>query len=350
VPDATTTVGAPLAGAPTAGDGAPPEVAAAGVWRSSWRAIRSSWAGRLSLLTLIVIVGGCIAAPLWAQHVADSGPFTNHLSDQIRIDGELTEVVSFEGIPIGPTLQGRFFLGADENGRDIMVRLLYGGRNSLQIALVATTLTLLLGTLLGLVAGFFRGWVDSVISRFIDIVQSTPIILLGVALGVATALGGLNLGVIKIAGDSLFIPALIIGVIQMTYVARPLRGIVLSLRERPFVEAARSQGASSARIIRREILPNLGTSLLVLAPIIFAQTVSYEAALSFLGAGVQPPNPSWGTLISDGLEVLVSAPHLTVIPGAVLAATVLALNLLGDVVREAIDPRGVVAAASKDDR
>lgn len=345
----TTTAGAPEVGAPAAG-GAAPSSAAAGVWRQAWRAIRRSWAGRISLATLIFILAACLAAPLWANHVADSGPFTNHLSDQIRIDGKLTDVVSFEGIPIGPTFQGRFFLGADANGRDIMVRLLYGGRNSLQIALIATTLTLLLGVLLGTLAGFFRGWVDSAISRFMDVLQATPIILLGVALGVATALGGLNLGIFKLAGDSLYIPAIIIGVLQMVYVARPIRGIVLSLRERPFVEAARSQGATSARIIRREILPNLSTSLLVLGPIIFAQTVSYEAALSFLGAGVQPPNPSWGTLINDGIDVLVSAPHLTLIPGAALAATVLSLNLLGDVVREAVDPRGTVAAAGKDER
>lgn len=344
----TTTAGAPEVGAPAAG-GLPTE-AAAGVWRQAWRAIRRSWAGRISLVVLLFIVVACLAAPLWAKHVADSGPFTNHLSDQITIDGKLTDVVSFDGIPIGPTFQSRFFLGADDNGRDIMVRLLYGGRNSLQIAVVSTALTLFLGVLLGTLAGFFRGWIDSVISRFMDILQATPIILLGVALGVATALGGLNLGFVKFAGDSLFIPALIIGVLQMVYVARPIRGIVLSLRERPFVEAARSQGATSLRIIRREIVPNLSTSLLVLGPIIFAQTVSYEAALSFLGAGVQPPNPSWGTLINDGIKVLVSAPHLTLIPGAALAATVLSLNLLGDVVREAVDPRGTVAAAGKDER
>ncbi|MEH3054305.1 MAG: ABC transporter permease [Patulibacter minatonensis] len=347
--EATQLAGAPSAGAPVGAD-APPDSAQVGLWRAAWRAIRSSWAGRLSLLALIVVVGSSLAAPLWANHVAHTGPFSNHLSDQIRLHGQLTDVVSFDGVPIGPTFQGRFFLGADGNGRDIMVRLLYGGRNSLQISLVATILTLGLGTLLGLVAGFFRGWVDSVISRFLDIVQSTPIILLGIALGVATALGGVNLGIVKFAGDSLMIPALIIGFIQMVYVARPIRGIVLGLRERPFVEAARSQGATSARIIRREILPNLGTSLLVLAPIIFAQTVSYEAALSFLGAGVQAPNASWGKIISEGLDVLISAPHLTVIPGAVLAVTVLSLNLLGDVVREAIDPRGTVLAAQKDER
>jgi peptide/nickel transport system permease protein len=326
------------------------EPVAAGLWSASWRAIRSSWAGRLSLVTLLVILLSSLGAPLWAAHVAHTGPFANHLSDQIRIGGELRDVVSLDGIPIGPTFQGRYFLGADGNGRDVMVRLLYGGRNSLQIALVATAFTVFFGTLLGVVAGFFRGWVDSVISRFMDVLQSTPIILLGIALGVATALGGLNIGFVKIAGDSLLLPSMIIGVLQVVYVARPVRGIVLSLRERPFVEAARAQGATNARIIRREILPNLGTSLLVLAPIIFAQTAAYEAALSFLGAGVQPPNPSWGTLIASGLEVLVSAPHLTVIPGAVLAAMVLSLNLLGDVVREAIDPRGVVAAAEKDQR
>lgn len=331
---------APTGAAPT---GATQEVATAATpLRAALRAIRRSKVAMVSVVVFVFIVAASFAAPLWANHVAHTGPFTNHLTDVIQQNGEDVNVVSFDGVPIGPTLQGRFFLGADLSGRDLMVRLLYGGRNSLFIAFVSMTFCLVVGGILGILAGFFRGWTDAIISRGLDVLWATPVLLLGISLGVATALGGLNLGFITISGDSLWLPALIIGVVQVVYVARPIRGAVLSLRERPFVEAARSQGFGSARIMRREILPNLLTSFLVLGPIVVAQTVAYEAALSFLGAGVQRPNPSWGTLIADGTKVLVSAPHLALVTGAVLAITVLALNLIGDTVREALDPRGVV--------
>lgn len=340
---AKSSAGAALGAAPASVD-APAIVTAATPWRAAVRAVRRSKVALASVAVLVLIIGSALAAPLWAEHIAETGPFTTHLTDTIEKNGETINVVSLDGIPIGPQWQGQYFLGADGSGRDVMVRLLYGGRNSLFIALVATFLSLLIGTTLAVLAGFYRGWVDSVISRGLDVLWATPVILLGIALGVATALGGVNLGFVKIAGDSLWLPAGIIGVVNIVYVARPLRGAVLSLRERPFVEAARAQGSGSLRIMRREVLPNLLTTMLVLAPIVVSQTVAIEAALSFLGAGVQRPNPSWGTLINDGLDVLVSAPHLTVIPGAVLAATVLSLNLIGDVVREALDPRGVVTS------
>ncbi len=316
---------------------------ARGLARGGWHVGRSALARRGAL-----IVASSLAAPLYAKHIAKTGPFTNHAVEQIEVDGELRDVVTPDGIPIGPTWGSRFFLGAaDVNGRDEMVRLLYGGRNSLFIALVSTIVTLSLATLLALLAGYFRGWVDAVISRFLDVLWSTPVVLLGVALGVATALGGINLGIVRLSGDSLWLPALIIGVINTVYATRPLRGVVLSLRERQFVEAARAQGLTTPQILRREILPNLSTSLLVLGPLMIAQTVSLEAALSFLGAGVQPPNPSWGTMLSDGINVLITAPHLTIIPGLVLATLVLSLNLIGDVVREALDPRGTLATRGK---
>ncbi|MFT4034349.1 MAG: ABC transporter permease [Patulibacter sp.] len=320
--------------------------AATGSWPAARRAVCGGWGGRLALLVLALIASSSIAAPLWARHVAHTGPLANHVLERVEVGGVQRDVVSVEGIPIGPTWQGRFFLGAaDANGRDEMVRLLYGGRNSLVIALLATLLTLGIGTLLALLAGYYRGWVDATISRALDILWSMPVIILGIALGVATALGGVNLGVVTIHGDSLLMPATIIGVISSVYVARPLRGVVLSLRERAFVEAARAQGAGTAQIMVRELLPNLVPSLLVLGPLVVAQTVSLEAALSFLGAGVRSPNPSWGTLLSDGIDTLITAPHLTVIPGAVLASFVLALNVVGDLVRDALDPRGVMIGA-----
>lgn len=246
------------------------------------------------------------------------------------------------GRPIGPTWSGRFFLGADGNGRDIMVRLLYGGRNSLLIGMVAALGTIALGLLLGLLAGYYRGRVDGVISRAMDVLWAFPVILIGVALGTALALGGLKLGPLTIQGDSLAIPTLIIAVIYIPYLARPVRGQTLALREREFVEAARAQGMGSARIVFREIMPNVASTLVVFLPLLVANAILLEAALSFLGAGVQPPNPSWGTMISEGVQRIVSAPHLAIAPGVMLVLTVLSLNVFGEGVRDALDPRAKV--------
>ena len=166
-------------------------------------------------------------------------------SDTIKVDGEKKNVVGLDGVPIGPQwlkADGKFFLGADRNGRDIMVRLLYGGRNSLMIGITAALITTLLSIILGVVAGYFRGWSDAVIRALLDVMWSFPVIILGVALGVALALGGLQIGPIHIAGDSLVIPILIIGLVYVPYMARPVRGQVLSLREKEFVEAAARAG------------------------------------------------------------------------------------------------------------
>ncbi|MEN0015121.1 MAG: ABC transporter permease, partial [Solirubrobacteraceae bacterium] len=304
----------------------------------------------VAFVVLLIVVLTSLGAPLYAHQIAHTSEYANHLSDSIRIDGKETNVVSYAGIPIGPTYGSKFFLGADGNGRDVMVRLLYAGRTSLFIGVVATFISILIGSIFGMLAGFYRGWVDTVISRILDLLWAFPVILLGVALGVATATDGLNIWFIHIHSGSLWLPSLIIGVVNVVYIARPTRGIVLSLRERAFVEAAVSQDASGTKILRREIFPNLVTSFLVLAPIVISQTVALEAALSFLGAGVQPPQASWGTMISDGLDKIISAPHLTIVPSLVLVATILSLNIIGDVVREALDPRGTLRAAEGDKR
>ncbi len=280
-----------------------------------------------------------LAAPLWANQVAHTGPFKNHLTDTVTIGGEKRDVVSPEGVPIGPTWHARFFLGADDNGRDIMVRLLYGGRTSLLIGVSAAAITVLLSVLLGMVAGFFRGWLDALISRTLDLIWAYPVVLLGVALGTALALGGLQIGPIEIAGDSKWIPILIIAVVYVPYMARPIRGQVLSLREKEFVEAARAQGAGPLHIMRSEILPNLSSTIVVFLPLIVANAILLEAALSFLGAGVRPPEPSWGNMIGAGVERIVTGPHLAIIPGLALVVSVLALNVFGDGVRDALDPR-----------
>ena len=305
-------------------------------------ALRRLRADRTSLAFLAlfgVVLVCCLAAPLWAHWVAHTTASANHLTDTIRLGGRTVDVVSTDGVPIGPTWHGRFFLGADENGRDIMVRLLYGGRTSLAIGFGAAVLTTVIALLVGLVAGFFRGWVDAVLARVLDVVWAYPVVLLGIALGTALALGGLQIGPLELSGTSIAIPLLIIGVVYVPYVARPVRAQVLALREREFVDAARVQGAGPWQIMFGELLPNLVTTAIVFFPLMIANAILLEAALSFLGAGVQPPAPSWGRMLGDGVQLITSAPHLTIVPGLVLVVCVLSLNVFGDGVREALDPR-----------
>jgi peptide/nickel transport system permease protein len=313
-----------------------------GPWRLGLRRLRRNKVALLFGLVFVLLVALCVAAPLWANEVAKTGPNENHLTDTIVVDGEEKDVVALDGVPIGPTWQGEFFLGADKNGRDVMVRLLYGGRNSLVIGISAALMTTLLSVVLGLLAGFFRGKVDTGIRALLDVMWSFPVVILGVALGVALALGGLQLGPITISGDSLLITIFVIGLVYIPYMARPVRGQVLSLREKEFVEAARAQGAGPLRIMFREVLPNLASTVLVFFTLLIANAILLEAALSFLGAGVRPPNPSWGTMIDEGVERIATAPHLTVVPGLMLVITVLALNVFGDGVRDALDPRAKV--------
>jgi peptide/nickel transport system permease protein len=313
-----------------------------GPWRLGLRRLRRNKVALAFGLLFVLLVLACLAAPLWAEHVAHTTPTENHLSDTIEQDGETVNVVGFDGVPIGPTWRGEFFLGADRNGRDIMVRLLYGGRNSLMIGVAAAFMTTLLSIVFGVIAGYFRGWTDGVIRAGLDIIWSFPVIILGVALGVALALGGLQIGPISIAGNSLAIPILIIGVVYIPYMARPIRGQVLSLREKEFVEAARAQGARPLRIMFSEVLPNLSSTILVFFTLLIANAILLEAALSFLGAGVRPPNPSWGTMIDEGVDRIATAPHLAIVPGVMLVLTVLSLNVFGDGVRDALDPRAKV--------
>ncbi len=313
-----------------------------GPWRLTARRLRRNKVALAFGVLFIVLVAACLAAPLWADHVAHTSAEENHLSDTIVLDGKTTDVVDLLGKPIGPTWSGKFFLGADSNGRDIMVRLLYGGRNSLLVGISAALATILIGLVLGLLAGYYRGPVDGVISRAMDVLWAFPVILIGVALGTVLAIDGIELGPVTIENDSLLIPILIISVIYVPYLARPVRGQVLALREREFVEAARAQGMGSARIVFTEVLPNVTSTLVVFLPLMVANAILLEAALSFLGAGIQPPNPSWGTMISEGVDRIISAPHLAIVPGAMLVLTVLSLNIFGEGVRDALDPRARV--------
>jgi peptide/nickel transport system permease protein len=329
---------------PVLEDGGPAEATPApgiSAWALAVRRLRRNKAALIFGALFFVLVALALAAPLWA-HVAGTGPARNHLSDTVTVHGKPKQVVSFDGVPIGPTWQRKFFLGADSNGRDVAVRLLYGARNSLFIGITAAIITTLLAVLLGTLAGYFRGWTDAFISRGLDVTWAFPPTLLGVALGVSFALGGLKIGPLEISGDSLWIPTLIIGAIGIVYLARPIRGQVLSLREKEFVEAARAQGAGPIKIMFSELLPNIASTVLVFFPLLVASAILNEAALSFLGAGVQPPAPSWGTMLSDGVVLLSTAPHLTIVPGLMLVLTVLSLNVFGDGVRDALDPRAKV--------
>ncbi len=319
-------------------------------WRLAGRRLKRNKTALAFGALFLVLVGICLAAPLYADKVANRTATDQPASDETVSDnGEEVLVVGLDGIPIGPTWEKEYFLGADSSGRDVAVRLLYGGRNSLLIGALAALGTIILGVALGIAAGYFRGWTDGVISRLLDVIWSFPVILLGIALGTALALGGLDFGdftfglvPITIQGDSLAIPIMIIAVVYIPYLARPIRGQVLALREKEFVEAARAQGMGSFRIMFSEILPNVVTTLIVFFPLLIANAILLEAALSFLGAGVRAPNPSWGTMINDGVDRIVTAPTLAIVPGAMLVMTVLALNVFGDGVRDALDPRAKV--------
>jgi peptide/nickel transport system permease protein len=316
-----------------------------GPWKLGMRRLRRNKVALAFGFLFILLVLACAAAPIWADKVAKTTQNENHLSDVIQVDGKDVNVVGLDGVPIGPQwlkADGKFFLGADRNGRDIMVRLLYGGRNSLIIGVSAAVITTILSIILGLIAGYFRGPTDTLIRTLLDIMWSFPVIILGVALGVALALGGLDIGPLHLAGDSLGIPIFIIGLVYVPYMARPVRGQVLSLREKEFVEAARAQGAGPIRIMFTEIMPNLASTMIVFFTLLIANAILLEAALSFLGAGVQPPNPSWGTMIQEGVDRVATAAHLAIVPGLMLVLTVLSLNVFGDGVRDALDPRAKV--------
>jgi peptide/nickel transport system permease protein len=316
--------------------------AGAGPYRLAFRRLGRDRAALAFGGVFVVIAAMCLAAPLYARYVAHTGPADNHVTDTVRVGGRTRDVVSPEGIPVGPTWHGRFFLGADQNGRDIAVRLLYGGRNSLEIGAIATAITISLATIAGGIAGYFRGPVDSVLSRVLDLIWAYPVVLLGIALGTSLALGGLNLGFFTVSGTSLLVPAFIIGFVYIPYVAKPVRGQVLGLRQREFVEAARLQGLGSLRILWSEVLPNIASTIIVFIPLTIANAILLEAGLSYLGAGVQPPNPSWGTMIADGIQLLPSAIHLTLVPGAMLVLAVLGINVFGDGIRDALDPHSPI--------
>jgi len=323
-------------------------------WYLAWRRLRRNYFAFAALALFFLIVAACLAAPLYAHHVAHTGPYDQHLLDKVTENGKKIDVVSQGGvingklvasIPIGPqwgAAGGRFVLGADTLGRDIAVRLLYGGRNSLIVGIASSAICVFFAVVLALLAGYYGGWIDFVITRFFDLFYAFPVLLLGIALGSALAISGFHHFGITIESGSLWIPLLVISYVLIPYVGRPLRGQILSLRQKEFVEAAVSQGASSFRVMFSELLPNIASSILVFFTLIIANNIVFEAGLSFLGAGVQDPTPSWGKLISQGQDLIVTRPMLALAPGIAIVLTVLALNIFGDGLRDALDPRAKV--------
>ena len=311
---------------------------AIGPWKLAARRLRRNYVAQAFLFLFLLIVVVCLLAPLYASHIAHIGPNTNNVTGTINIGGKTTDVVSTDGVPVGPTFGTRYFFGADSNGRDLAVRLLYGGRTSLIIGGIATVIIIVFGTLVGLLCGYFRGIADMILRPLMELIWSFPVVILGVALGTALALGGIG----PVKGNSIYIPAFIIGVVYIPYLGKPIRGEVLRLREQDFVEAARVQGMGSWRIMLSEILPNLMSMITVFVPMMLAYAILLEAYLSFLGAGVQAPNASWGTLISDGLAYIQTTPTYSLVPGAMLVLTVLSINVVGDGIRDALDPRAQV--------
>jgi peptide/nickel transport system permease protein len=317
-----------------------------GPWTIAWRRLRRNKFALFALFVFFLILLCCILAPVWADNVAHTGPNTTHTLEKLHEGSEVKEVVEPSGKAIGPqwfSAGGKFFLGADGHlGRDEMVRLLYGGRSSLFIGIVAAIITTVLAVVFGLLAGFYGGWTDTVISRVMDVIWAFPVVLLAIAIGIVLAVGGLVVGPLHLKSSSLWIPTLIIGFVYTPYMARPLRGEVFALREKEFIEAAVAQGAGAFRIMFVELMPNLISTIIVFFTLNIANNMLLEAVLSYLGAGVQPPSSSWGTMISEGFEALYSQPLLTIIPGTAILLTVLSVNIFGDGLRDALDPKSKV--------
>jgi peptide/nickel transport system permease protein len=285
-----------------------------------WRRLRRDKVALTSLAIVVVMVIIAIFAPLIVK--AFGLPHPNTPNDNLLDDF---------GQPSGPT--GAHLFGVDERGRDVLSRVIYGARVSLEVAFIATALTLLIGVTVGMIAGYFRGWIDTIISRIMDLFLAFPVLILAIGLGVACADG---CGPIQ---PGLPVVIFVITLTGWPYIGRIVRGQVLSLREREFIEASRSLGAPDRRIIFREILPNLVAPIIVYGTILVPQNILYEAALSFLGVGVPPDQPSWGAMISDATSIFQDAWWFMLFPGLFLLITVLAFNIVGDGLQDALNPK-----------
>jgi peptide/nickel transport system permease protein len=298
-------------------------------WQLFWRRFREDRLAMASLVFIALLIVVAIFAPVVVDILGAPGP-------DDRDTGALDVVFA---TPTGPTAEHLF--GVDQIGRDVLSRTIYGARVSLIVAFAATFLATAAGIIAGLLAGHFRGWTDTVISRTVDVLLAIPYLLLATGLaaactGTGTEAGGGCLGGLVKPGIGVVV--FVIAITSWVYMARIVRGQVLSLREKEFIEASRSLGASNSRIIFRELLPNLTAPIIVYASILIPQVILYEAALSFLGVGVTD-QPSWGQMISDATGLFPDAWWYMFFPGLALLATVLAFNLVGDAMQDALNPR-----------
>jgi ABC-type dipeptide/oligopeptide/nickel transport system permease subunit len=299
------------------------DVAARSPSQLFWSRLRRDRVALASLGFIVFLVIVAIAAPLIVKVLGLPGPYVQNIN----------ATDSF-GSPLGPSAAHPF--GVDEQGRDVMSRVIYGTRVSLEVGIVGTAIATVIGVVIGLLAGFYRGWVDTLLSRFTDLVLSLPLLLLGLGIGAACAVRGCAGGTIQPGVGEVL---LLLGFFNWTYVARIVRGLVLSLRESEFVVASRALGASNLRIMFREILPNLVAPIIVYSTLLIPLNILIEAALSFLGVGVRPPTASWGQMIASATPIFNTAWWYMVFPGLALLLTVLAFNLLGDGLRDALNPR-----------
>jgi peptide/nickel transport system permease protein len=304
------------------GDESAAEIAARSPLQLFWRRLRHDKVALTALAIVVFMVLVAILAPLIVKVFGLPDPNTQN-------DNLLDDF----GSPTGPS--GEHLFGVDERGRDVFTRVLYGTRVSLEASLIAMALTVLIGVTAGLITGYFRGRVDTIFSRVMDLFLAFPVLVLAIGLGVACADGCLG-GVIQ---PGLPVVIFVITLTTWPYMARIVRGQVLSLREREFVEASRSLGASDTRIIVREILPNLVAPIIVYSTVLVPQNIIYEASLSFLGVGIDPSKPSWGAMISDAVSIFQDAWWFMVFPGLALLITVLAFNVVGDGLQDALNPR-----------
>ncbi len=299
------------------------EIAARSPGQLFWRRFRGDRVAMASAIFIVLLIVLAMFAPLIVKLFGLPSPSTQNPN--------LTDAF---GTPIGPT--GAHPFGVDPLGEDVMSRVIYGTRVSLEVGIIGTFMATFVGVVLGLIAGFYRGAVDTLVSRFADIVLSFPILLLGIGIAAACAVNGCISGLIQPGVPTILAIIVISG---WTYIFRITRGQVLSLREKEFVEAARSLGASDRRIMFREILPNLVAPIIVYSSLLIPSNILFEAALSYLGVGVKPPTASWGQMIADASPNFNTEWWYMLFPGVALLLTVLAFNLVGDGLQDALNPK-----------
>jgi ABC-type dipeptide/oligopeptide/nickel transport system permease subunit len=289
------------------------DVVGRGPWELAWRRLRADKVAMGSLGVVVLMVLIAVFAPVFVH-------LTGHPPNMQYHETGLTP----DGLPTPPS--STFWLGTDDLGRDILVRIAYGARISLGVGVLATLLTVVVGVVLGLLAGFLGGSVDLVLARLIDMILSIPFLLVAIAL-------------VSVSGPSLTITVLVIGMFSWASMARIVRGQVLFLKEREFVEAARSLGASDLRIMFVDVLPNVLAPVIVYTTLLIPVVIVVQATLSFLGLGLPPPAPDWGGMISEAQNYYTVAWWFVLFPSLALLITTIAFNLFGDGVRDAVDPR-----------